>query len=57
MTCSAECGGGEQTRERECNNPPPQFGGAECQGDSSQTQSCNEQPCPGWSFKVENTDQ
>ncbi|KAL5270907.1 hypothetical protein ACHWQZ_G001540 [Mnemiopsis leidyi] len=45
-TCSAGCGGGEQTRERECNNPPPQFGGAECQGDSSQTQSCNEQPCP-----------
>ena len=49
--CSAECGGGEQTRERQCNNPTPQKGGAECEGESSETRSCNEQACPvdgGW---------
>ena len=45
--CSAECGGGEQTRERQCNNPAPENGGADCQGDTSETQSCNEHPCPG----------
>ena len=49
--CSAECGGGEQTRERQCNNPAPQKGGADCEGESSETRSCNEQACPvngGW---------
>ena len=49
--CSEECGGGEQTRERVCNNPAPAYGGAECQGTSSETQSCNQQPCPGWDIK------
>ena len=48
--CSKECGGGEQTRERECNNPAPEFGGADCQGNSSESQACNEQPCPGLNF-------
>ena len=50
--CSAECGGGEQTRERECNNPAPENGGADCEGDSSETQSCNEHPCPGGEVKL-----
>ncbi|KAL5272728.1 hypothetical protein ACHWQZ_G000802 [Mnemiopsis leidyi] len=49
--CSAECGGGIQTRSRECNNPPPQYGGLECQGDSVKVAECNIQHCPidgGW---------
>ena len=50
--CSKECGGGEQTRERNCNNPAPENGGAECQGESVESRACNEQACPvdgGWS--------
>jgi len=43
--CSAKCGGGEQERTRECNNPTPKHGGANCQGSFSETRACNEQPC------------
>ncbi|KAL5271984.1 hypothetical protein ACHWQZ_G000247 [Mnemiopsis leidyi] len=50
-SCSAKCGGGEQTRERQCNNPAPQKEGADCEGESTETRPCNQQPCPvdgGW---------
>jgi uncharacterized repeat protein (TIGR01451 family) len=43
--CSATCGGGTQTRT--CTNPAPQYGGANCVGDSSQ--SCNTHACQGGS--------
>ena len=46
-TCSATCGGGLHDRSRACNNPPPQHGGTECQGDNKEIRSCNERPCPG----------
>ena len=43
-TCSATCGGGTQTRT--CTNPAPANGGANCEGDA--TQSCNTNAClPG----------
>ena len=45
--CSAECGGGTQTRTRECNNPAPEHGGADCEGTGSETRTCNTQECPG----------
>ena len=47
--CSKTCGGGEQTRERTCTNPPPQYGGKDCSelGPSSSTRSCNDGKCPG----------
>ena len=45
--CSASCGGGEKTRERSCTHPAPSNGGAECKGDSKESMSCNEEPCPG----------
>ena len=44
--CSAECGGGSQERLRSCDNPAPENGGAECQGDDSESQDCNIQGCP-----------
>ncbi|KAL5253104.1 hypothetical protein ACHWQZ_G015763 [Mnemiopsis leidyi] len=44
--CSAECGGGTQTRSRTCTNPAPANGGADCEGDSSETRECNNQGCP-----------
>ena len=50
--CSLTCGGGTQSRERSCTNPAPAHGGAQCDGDSSETQACNTHPCPingGWS--------
>ena len=45
--CSAECGGGTQTRTRTCTNPAPAHGGADCVGDSTETRECNTQACPG----------
>ena len=45
--CSEECGGGEKIRERSCTHPAPSNGGAECEGDSEESMSCNEHPCPG----------
>ena len=44
--CSADCGGGSQSRTRECNNPAPSNGGSQCVGDSSGQQNCNQQLCP-----------
>ena len=41
--CSKTCGTGSQTRN--CTNPIPLNGGAECTGESSQ--DCNTQGCPG----------
>ncbi|XP_063673990.1 coadhesin-like [Bolinopsis microptera] len=49
--CSAECGGGSQERKRSCVSPAPENGGADCQGDDSESQDCNTQGCPvdgGW---------
>merc|ERR1712061_145242 len=44
--CTAECGGGDQTRSRRCDNPAPQFGGLDCVGDFTECQRCNLDPCP-----------
>ena len=48
--CSTTCGAGEKTRERTCNNPPPEHGGPNCLaqnlGDASETSVCNEGICP-----------
>lgn len=45
-SCSVTCGGGTRSRNRTCTNPPPQFGGQECSGDSENSESCNTENCP-----------
>ncbi|XP_029187797.2 A disintegrin and metalloproteinase with thrombospondin motifs adt-1-like isoform X2 [Acropora millepora] len=44
--CSLTCAGGVQRRIRTCSNPPPKYGGKNCEGNALQTQSCNRAPCP-----------
>ena len=48
--CSEECGFGNQTRNRLCNNPVPADGGKNCSSaGSSDTESlmCFKKGCPG----------
>ncbi|CAD5123995.1 DgyrCDS12301 [Dimorphilus gyrociliatus] len=50
--CSKSCGGGKKIFERNCDNPKPQYGGKNCEGDSQKIEDCNQSPCPingGWS--------
>ena len=51
--CSVTCGGGVQSRNRTCTNPPPAHGGTGCDKpfDSKETQSCNIAQCPGGVMK------
>jgi len=44
--CTVSCGGGMQTRERLCDSPAPENGGAACQGLSDEYLPCNIEPCP-----------
>ncbi|CAL1540524.1 unnamed protein product [Lymnaea stagnalis] len=45
--CSVTCGGGLTTRNRACDNPKPLHGGLICDvNKSSESQTCNEKPCP-----------
>ena len=47
--CPVNCGGADQGRTRVCDNPAPQYGGDDCTIDGSsdsETQRCNENPCP-----------
>ena len=44
--CSAQCGSGVQARLRDCNNPRPQHGGAECDwADAIDTVPCQGTEC------------
>lgn len=45
--CTETCGGGEQSRTNVCDNPAPQNGGEDCQGEAIETRSCNDFPCIG----------
>ncbi|XP_061195876.1 hemicentin-1-like [Saccostrea echinata] len=46
-SCSKDCDSGEKTRKRNCNNPYPMYGGADCFGSSTNKSSCNTNPCYG----------
>ena len=50
--CSQSCGGGTQSRQRECDSPVPAHGGMDCFGNGNETQTCNTDVCPGKYFSV-----
>ena len=47
--CSKTCGGGKQSRERTCTNPPPSGGGKDCKelGPNTSSRECNNNKCAG----------
>lgn len=50
-SCSATCGLAFRTSTRECDHPPPQYGGKLCEGNSTDTERCRELPlCAGRSY-------
>ena len=44
--CSQTCAEGSQTRTRTCTNPVPLFGGDDCVGTDTNTESCFKAFCP-----------
>jgi len=44
--CSQSCNGGVKRRTRECTNPAPEHGGAQCGGDLVNEAPCNQHVCP-----------
>ncbi|XP_045180522.2 semaphorin-5B-like [Mercenaria mercenaria] len=47
-TCSSTCGGGRQIRTRDCDNPVPRHGGANCNGTRIDSSTCSLTDCPHW---------
>ena len=47
--CSEECGGGQRSRTRACDNPLPKGSGKDCSslGNDTEIGSCGTMPCPG----------
>lgn len=45
LPCSATCGTGLRSRERECNNPSPQHGGQYCTGQTTESEICVKPNC------------
>lgn len=44
--CDRACGGGKETRVRQCQRPGDAFAACECPGISKDTRDCNLYPCP-----------
>ncbi|KAJ8045394.1 Thrombospondin-1 [Holothuria leucospilota] len=44
--CTKSCDGGWRERTRQCDNPPPSHGGADCVGVDREEEMCNTHPCP-----------
>ncbi|XP_001638933.2 uncharacterized protein LOC5519017 [Nematostella vectensis] len=44
--CNRPCGTGYENRTRSCTNPPPKYGGKDCEGEDHQAKTCNTDPCP-----------
>jgi len=46
--CSKQCGGGQQSKTRVCNQRTGQHASQACTGDATQSQACNEVACGEW---------
>lgn len=44
-SCDKTCGPGVKAKRRSCDNPPPQWGGKECEGDGMLIKTCQEMTC------------
>ncbi|XP_060586807.1 SCO-spondin-like isoform X3 [Ruditapes philippinarum] len=44
--CSVTCENGTRTRTRDCNHPPPNYGGTECPGEDTEFKPCTKVMCP-----------
>ena len=51
-SCSVSCGGGTQTRSRTCSNPSATYGGSDCSGSTSDSQSCNTDNCGPYEYNT-----
>lgn len=45
--CSVTCGEGVHERTRSCNDPAPSLNGKPCDGEDTNSISCNRAECPG----------
>ena len=45
--CDKLCDGGEQSRERKCDQPKPSGSGKQCYGNDTQIRQCNTRKCEG----------
>lgn len=45
--CQKTCGHSTRIRTRNCDNPSPNAGGLDCQGQSLEFQNCSRVVCPG----------
>lgn len=45
--CTKSCGGGVQTRRRQCDSPVPEGEGSYCEGLGTEVIGCNTNHCPG----------
>ena len=54
-SCSVSCGGGTQTRSRTCSNPSATYGGSDCSGSTSDSQSCNTDSCGPYEYNTNGT--
>jgi len=48
--CDKTCGGGSETRLRQCDNPGPSGGGKPCNGSYSASRACANTECPPGKF-------
>ena len=46
--CTASCGTGIRSRERNCNSPSPKYGGDDCRGEKIAVSQCYRRPCDNW---------